>query len=321
MDPVSSAPPPASANRNSNSHKTLKRIAIIAVVIALIVTIVELGIAYFSDKESLLGDGRELIITSVQPPIENGAIAVNISEGSSGELYVDTVGTGNIVSVAYFASSTPSYLVGDKSSTSTNLFSGIEGLPGLAQLTDSQTLKYDLSVDPASGRAAYTAVTQDSPHIYVYDPTFKIEIDLGVGSEPTLLPGGSIVIFRSGSNLVSQEVEGATQRVLRALEPGAAFSVDAGGMRIALYNPNTSEVETYLIEENADAGPLSSVPAPGAPKALLISPKDLFALIPVNDEGTPLELHNLNKPSDPIIVALPPSVASQALLRITLVDL
>lgn len=139
---------------------------------------------------------------------------------------------------------------------------------GLEELTHSDSLKFDLSVDATSGIVAYTAQQGDTTHVFVWSPLTKEETDLGVGLRPTVLPGGFFVVFEQEGKLVSARLETKTTAELLTLPSEAPFVIDTENLEAVLYNPIRSALERYSLVGMVTASFIAATPVEAVPLEL-----------------------------------------------------
>jgi hypothetical protein len=172
------------------------------------------------------------------------------------------VGQGNalLIDAVLDGTSTPYYLIEAPDLKTSNVFTGNVQNPkvGLAEITNTPSIKHELSVDPASGMVAYVQEASSSPHVVVYSQTTKKETDLGLGTNPTLMPGGFFVIVRHGDEIVSINTQTGTVYPLAEVATTSPFAIDPAKGVLALYNAQTKTIQYFSITSQVASSYTSS---------------------------------------------------------------
>lgn len=266
MDQDTQTPlPPSVTHKQDLARRRKRAFAISGAALAGIVVLVAAG--YFVWKSGILAPGllpkgSQLVLASDSLPLA-GAQVIDLKGKTITPLMVEGQGTAVVID-AGSSEKSDYYLLSDPEFTRVNLYQKDAADPdaGFDQLTFSSDLKYNLSVDPASGFAAYVSAstTDAEPHVFVWDPIRKEVKDLGVGLHPHVLPDGFFVLFERGDSLISIEIASREEHEVLTVAGNAPFALDAARTRIALYNPIANDIQFFSIEGLTSASYLSSTP-------------------------------------------------------------
>lgn len=259
------------------------------IIIVLLLTLIALALAYaayvFIAKQQgwgIVPPGGEIMLVSAAPPVA-GAVVL----GKSIEPFtVEGVGTAIVVDAERGTDYTY-YLVANQERIESNLYrqNVSQETAGLTQLTDSRTLKFDLTYDELSGTVAYAIVGEDgATSIVAWDPASKRETVLGRGSHPTLLSGGLFVIYQRGTLIMSANTRTGEEYELLSIEEGMPFAVDPASGLLALYSSALSSLQFFTVMPKTAASFVSQTPHAHMPHALLYRDGKLTAAYLENDE-------------------------------------
>jgi hypothetical protein len=217
---------------------------------------------------NIFPEGSYGLVTSVGFPLAP-AQTIHLESSSLIPLIVEGQGTATLVDLGESAIG-EYYLFATEAFGSSNLYRRAPEGTGIEQLTQSATVKFDLSVDPESGFAAYVSAEgpDAEPHVFVYNPIDRTEKDLGAGVAPTILPGGFHVVFRQGDALVSVAIDSGTATELLTVGSDAPFAVDAENLSVAIYNAALGEIQEFSIRNIVSASYESSKPTEFVPISL-----------------------------------------------------
>ncbi|MBA3789512.1 hypothetical protein H0X32_03960 [Patescibacteria group bacterium] len=277
-------PPQSVRNPSSPTpHRTAKLLLAVLVVLVALVALWFLLRNFVPSSQTLLPKGDHVLVVADHPPLMP-VVSVDSNTGSTTVFKIEGQGTAVVVDAAFSGTSTPYYLIANPTFTASNLYAGKSDTPnaGLTQLTFSKNLKYDLTYDPSSGFAAYVEMVGSStpkvPHVFFYSSLTQKEIDLGEGSNPTLLTDGFYLVMRQGGSIVS--VNTFTGKVYPSLsiDPSAPFAVDTQNKVVALYNSVADSIDYFSIASTVSASYKSSVPVTAAPAALAFAEGKLLII-------------------------------------------
>ena len=226
----------------------------------------------------VIGIGNVLEISPIAQSFQVAQI-LNTKTGALTNVKAVGQGLASVLSFGKQENSTEAYYILDLSKGTSNLFKQDTKKPetGLFQLTFSNTHKYDLSYDAVSGSATYVVqVDKKTDHIFFYSPISKKEIDLGQGTEPTILNGGFFVVFRDGKNIVSENVTNQKRYTLLNIDAGAPFAVDQIAATIALYIPQVKSVQYFSIATKVSGSYQKSIKLNSTPVALVFAGSKLL---------------------------------------------
>jgi hypothetical protein len=170
------------------------------------------------------------------------------------------VGSSTVIDFAQDASTTYYILSKDNLLTS-DIYSVSKKKPVLVRLTDVPSLKYDLAYDAASHTLAYAsgpiqnAVSSStaSSTIFTLNTHTGIQSLLGPGTNPTILPGGIMILAKNGSSLeVMNSLSGKVTNLLN-INPLAPFAVSSDGQTLAEFNPLTKAIDYFNISQVTSA--------------------------------------------------------------------
>lgn len=259
---------------SGNSRLSPQHLRIIALVAGAIAVVIIGCLAYrYWHGPSFLPAAYEVTVAADDLPL-SPAYAFNTRTKEVVPFSVDAQGTAVVVDVAR-DDNYSYYLVSDPGFTSSNLYrqDRANEARGLETLTNSDTLKFDLSYDTRSGTVAYVAVVDGEKHIVAWSPVTKEEQDLGPGMHPTLLPGGFFVVLEREGKIVSVRIETEDEYEVLNVEADAPFAVDAENMKVVLYNPIVGMLQQFSIANSigADYEADADMPVSAAPGELLYS--------------------------------------------------
>lgn len=271
---------PTSPFSTPTASEPPSRRKIVAVLAAVVLVLIAGGyIAYrlWDDGPFSRAPQGEVMLASDSLPI---APAQVLEDGALVPLRVEGQGTAHLIDAARTATH-GYYLIADQGLDTVQLYRNdlADESAGLAQLTSSPSLKFDMSFDELSGQVAYTEASTAGPtRVRVWGPATTTVHDLGAGSRPTLLPGGFFAVFVQDGKLVSVNVATGERHELLEL-PSRAFAVDPENMRVALYNPQTASVQQFSIARQTSASYESSTPLTSVPQELVWHDGQMLALI------------------------------------------
>lgn len=132
----------------------------------------------------------------------------------------------------------------------------------LVQVTQSDTFKYDVSVDTDSNRVAYVSSEATTPQelidndmgtVVLFDENLGEETAIGIGKNPVLLKGGSQIVFETIEGLVTQTIGQASSTLLLPMENRkwrTVYAIDSQENKVALYRPENRTIEFYEIHDS-----------------------------------------------------------------------
>jgi hypothetical protein len=289
-----------------------KILAGVALVVVLILILG--GLYYFfylrNSTSAILDKDQYLLVSTDASPFFPAA-TINLSTGAASPVAsVYAQGIDSIIDVSGEASSTTKYYILSTSDLATsNLFKRdtTNAQSPLYQLTFSPTFKYDLSYDASSQSAAYMSVTatDTTSHVMYYSPATKKEVDLGVGSNPTLLQGGFFVVFTQGNKLVSENVINQKTYPLLNVASSSVYAVDPQSLVVALFNPVVNAIQYYSIGTSVSANYLRTIKLNTLPFELTYANKKLymFSHLPLSARAPQsIRLQEVGSSLKPIII-------------------
>lgn len=137
----------------------------------------------------------------------------------------------------------------------------------VTRLTTSSTAKYNLSYDATSGRLAYQAITfkderdfatNQSWDLVVFDPTNKMEMVVGKGTNPHISAGGQTLFFKSGDELVAALIGSHATSSIMSLGIMPLFAINADGTVLSVYNATTHSVDHFAFTHGTSPNYVSS---------------------------------------------------------------
>lgn len=207
------------------------------------------------------------------------------------------------------------YLLGDPSTLTSNIYRDVEGT--LTQITDSPTLKFDLTFDSASGTFAYLSSVAASTtleafvtapvHLSVFTEAVGERTLPGTGHMLALLSGGGHLLIGNEGAIELVDVETGTRVPLLTLQDNSPFAVSEDGTVLALFNAVTNAID-YFSLSGASASYDRSERVAGVPRALVFAGKKLVMAASTGDRskiqvsivgGVSLEVLNPAVPSAP----------------------
>lgn len=270
-----------------------KRMIVVGAVVLLLTVLVVGG--YFAFKyfnrviinPPLVDIDQKVLLISVAPPF-SPVVLVNTSKKTIEPFSAVGQGTAIMVDAATNGTTSAVYLLSDPYFKTSNLYKEdrAQSSIGLSQFTSSESLKYDLSYDFLSGTATY--LTQKAPaesHITVFSPNTLKEIDFGVGSHPTILPGGFFVLYQKGNALTVTEIATKKSYTLLAVATGTPFAIDGDNKIIAVYDSVSKQINRFAFPSIITASYLSSEKTDHGIKALAFSKGKLVSTW-IATEGT-----------------------------------
>lgn len=284
------------------STPSRRRRLFVVAVIALALIVVGYGAYWFWNARNALPNDQMLVLASDGFPLA-AAQTLLMRDGSLAPITVEGQGTAVVVD-AVITDDAGYYLVSDPGFTQANLYRQDRADPGagLAQLTNSASIKFSLSYDDLSGTAAYVSVNSDGEsRIVVWNPATNTEKDLGPGTNPILLPGGFFVLHELGESLVSVRVETGEIHQILSLTAGMPFAVDRENLKIALYEPVTGALQEYSIAGMTGASYLSSIPVAVVPQELVYVSGTLVR-IQSDEAASALIIGETTRPLSPSVI-------------------
>lgn len=264
--------PFAAAPASRSGSFTPKQLRIAAIATGILAVLIVAYAAYrYWHGPSFLPAAYQVTVASDDLPL-TPAYTFNTRSKELAPLSVEAQGTATVVDGAQ-GEANAYYLIGDPSLSSSNLYRQdlADKARGLETLTNSDTLKFDLSYDERSGSAAYVVADGEARRVVVWSPLTKEEKDLGPGMHPTLLPGGFFVVLEREGKIVSVRVETGDEYEVLNLQQDAPFAVDAANMKVALYNPIIGAIQQFSVGNSIGAAYESDAPSTAAPAELLYS--------------------------------------------------
>jgi hypothetical protein len=185
-------------------------------------------------------------------------------------------GTSTIIDIAKDANSTY-FLIYNQATLSSNLFSlnSTNPHPTLQQLTFSNTVKWFLSYDAGSRTFAYNTATVSEKtkqagiaSVTTFNIATAKEKVMGIGSNPTVLPGGVMVLGVNNKDqvIVYNGISGKESVLLSA--PSRIFTASPDGKTLIEYNQVSNTLDSYSIQSILSASYVKSEPAPFTPMML-----------------------------------------------------
>lgn len=278
-------PPPIVPSRPKPSPDPVGRNVLIAVVA--LILLVLLGYAafrYWGGQHRMTGglpnDTRIVLAADSLP--SPAARVVDLAAHTLLPLTVEAQGTATLLDEA-LTDTQGYYLLTGPEANSSNLYRQDRANPaaGLTQLTHSATYKIDLSRDATTGIAAYVTRAVDGTHIVVWNPASDTEKDLGRGSRPVVLPGGSYVLFVRDGRLMSKHISTGREQELVPVAADAPFAIDTE--HLAVYDPAARAVQYYTVTETGLIPEESVTSLETAPKELVYSDGKLLVAYAVPD--------------------------------------
>lgn len=277
MESVSVPPIQAPENKHSSAQVRLKRIALIAVILAAIVMIIEFGSIYFNKQTGNVPVESTLVV-SIGSIFVSPLYKIDLAAGMFVPFTVAVEGKSlPALDVIKTGDDTWYYLLAESPETPVvNLY--VKKSDGsVARLTESSTVKYNLSHDSISGKLMFQSLSYESNSdlsedkdwdLIVYDSTLMSEITVGIGRNPKILPGGQVALFESGRELQSTIIgSNATSSTGISLRDSGPYAISTDGSQLAIYNLTTREIDLYSLNQTS-ASYLSSISAIGIPAAL-----------------------------------------------------
>lgn len=268
MDAPATFPPAAP----TSGRFTPQQLRIAAIILGAVAALI-IGYLFYRQWHgpSFLPAAYQVTVASDDLPL-SAAYTFNTRSKEITPFLVEAQGTSVVIDAA-LDDTHGYYLIGAPGFKSSNLYrqERANAGRGLEALTNSDTLKFDLSYDERSGVVAYVVADGDARSVVVWDPNTKEEKDLGSGMRPTLLPGGFFVIIERDGKIVSVRVETGDVYEVLDLAEGAVFAVDAANMKVALYSPVIGKVQQFSIANSIGASYESNIAVTSAPEELLFS--------------------------------------------------
>jgi hypothetical protein len=147
----------------------------------------------------------------------------------------------------------------------------------VTKLTNSKTLKHQLTSDHISGKLAYLSAPITSTKSLFVKTDWNItllsedkEKILGSGTQAFIIPGGREVLVVSSSTLGVLTLTTNKTQVLAPLPSGTLVSFDSATKTIALYNTVTKQVDLFTLKSNNSISYTKSISINSKPTALSI---------------------------------------------------
>lgn len=267
----------------------LKTKTLALVALALLVILIVLGglFFYFSGKfnsqKSLLPNlqGKTIGISFGYLPVGVLFSVPTTSATSTPSIFtVSKTSKDQVLSIAGDASTTY-YLILSSDQLSSNLFVSLtkDTTRTLTQLTNSPTLKFNLSYDPGSHMLAYQDVSIKSAIQLRENPQWKIstfniftrkESTLTSGTNPQLVAGGQYLFYMSTSSIdaMATLASSSPRNILGNSPYNTAYAYNPQTKTIAIYNPSTKEIDFYDVSEVTSVSYLHSTPTSFYPTAM-----------------------------------------------------
>ena len=167
------------------------------------------------------------------------------------------------------------YLLGDPTTLTSDIYRESEG--AVTKVTNSATLKFDLTFDPVSksfaylsGKVASTTLTTFATtkwNLTVFSEANGERALEGTGRAPMLLPGGHQLLVGDAGNIAIVDTSTGQRRVLLTAASAAPFAVTSDGKTLALFNRTTGALD-YFTLAGMSASYERSVKVTGLPTAL-----------------------------------------------------
>lgn len=272
-------PSPSLAARSSArpTHKNisrLKKIAIGAIVVSALLTIIEFGIPFIRHGSSnippfavAIGPTPASVLYTVDnqksafAPLtvlyqEKNLPALDAQKGAHGEWY---------------------FILAEPSKTPVgNLYKRTPD-GAVTRLTTSSTAKYNLSYDARSGRLAYQAITfkderdfatNQSWDLVVFDLAKNAEMVVGKGTNPHLAAGGQALFFKDGNELVTALIGSRATSSIMSLGAQPLYAISADGIELSTYNATTHAVDHFTFTHGTSPSYVSSETLPILPVSM-----------------------------------------------------
>lgn len=118
-------------------------------------------------------------------------------------------------------------------------------------VTDTPTMKFDLSYDEKTDTFVYLAKTLATPEAFLTTRDWDVTVFhegaervIGTGLHAEVVPGKDAVVVGTFAGMLSWiSLEGGSPVVLMEREQAWVFAVHAHGKEIALYNPSTNQID------------------------------------------------------------------------------
>ncbi|MEO6536861.1 MAG: hypothetical protein ABIT47_04150 [Candidatus Paceibacterota bacterium] len=249
----------------TDKHRTLKGVALAIIVIAALVTIVEFGIPLLHNKANSTAFAVSIgpVPVSVLYTIDaktNTFLPLTVRTDDGKELYAVDVQKGLNGSWYYILTESLTSSLG-------NLY--VKKADGsVTKLTDSATIKYNLSFDPNSGKLAYqskksTRISANFAEnqkwdLTVYDASLNSETIVGEGLNPHLSADGVSVIFQHGNILEAIALGSRATSTVMKLATGDLYAVSNDATLLSVYNSRTHQIDTFALTHGVSPSYVSS---------------------------------------------------------------
>ena len=147
----------------------------------------------------------------------------------------------------------------------------------LAPVTTSQTMKFDLSYDPATDTFVYLSKSLATAEEFLTTRDWNVTVlragterTIGTGLHAEAVPGANAAIVGSFDGTLSwRDLDALEEVLITKREQAWVFAVKPDGSELALYNPLTREVDRFDVTQGARAlRPLASEKVLGDPSSL-----------------------------------------------------
>lgn len=287
MDIVSPPPaPPPLFVRKDQSSAGLKKVAIGATIIAVIISFVAYGLPYLHHGAA----SSDSIAVALGPVPASRLYIISKAEGSSVPYTVTFEGTElSVLDASTAKGGTKYYILAEPSKTGfiSNVYAQPQG-GALSKLTNSPTAKYNLTVRPNGGMLAYQAAAIADQSEFVTKRDWSITaLDLQSGSERVVAQGSNPTFTGDSQKLLYAN---STLTLFAApLTPGHAsstavmklagipYAISPDGAKIAMVNFVTHNIDVYHFTYGSAPSYDSSITPEAAPDALGFVQGDLIS--------------------------------------------
>ena len=190
----------------------------------------------------------------------------------------------------------------------------------LVPITESRTLKFDLSYDPATDTFVYLSKAITTPEEYLATRDWDVtlfrrgaEMMIGTGLHAEAVPGANAAIVGSFDGKLSwRDLDGIEEVLMTEREQAWLFAVKKDGTELALYNPLTQQVDRFDVTQGARAlSPVASQAVLGMPASIAYA-NDSVVIARSNPEQSATLFSTAGSTREWTVPHPVPSVASSA---------
>ena len=276
-------------------NRRLKRIAFGVIVVAGLITIAAYGFPRISLWHGLHSQSGNLVVSLGVTPGAAPLYSVNKETSSVTLLTLPVKGKNHsVIDMVKAADGSTYYLVAESTKPVSNLYKkGVDGT--ITALTNSGTMKYNLSYDAKSQKLAYQElmftnaqdfVSNNQWDLVLYDLQEGTGSTVAKGMNPVLMPGGEGILYENGSNIIFEDLNTSATTSVLQLPENEPYAISPDVKTIAAYNLTTHAIDEYELVNGASPNYVRSIPAKIRPLVLAYVNGTLLGGYAAQKDGT-----------------------------------